>query len=45
MVHIANEHIDIIREALADYRRWFDGDDESDAGYRESIDSALDALR
>jgi hypothetical protein len=44
-MEIANKHLDIIIEALEDYRRWFDGDDESDAGYREAIDAALAAVR
>lgn len=43
-MEIADEHIGIIREALEDYRRWFDGHDESDIGYRKKIDAALEAL-
>lgn len=43
-MEIADEHIGIMKEALEDYRRWFDGHDESDIGYREKIDAALEAL-
>lgn len=43
-MEIPNEHLAIIKEALADYRRWFDGDDESDVDYRNVIDAALNAV-
>ena len=42
---IPDEYLGIIQEALADYRRWFNGDDESDVTYREVIDAALGAIR
>ena len=41
---IADEHLGIIQEALEDYRRWFDGDSESDIAYKERIDKALEAI-
>ena len=43
-MEIADEHIGIIREALEDYRRWFDDHSESDIAYRKKIDAALEAL-
>lgn len=43
-MEIADEHLGIIQEALRDYRRWFDGDDESDVAYRQQIDKALEAI-
>jgi hypothetical protein len=36
---------DLIIEALEDYRRWFDGDDESDIEKRRSIDLAIQQVR
>ena len=44
MVKIADEHLGIIKEALQDYRRWFDDHSESDIEYRKIIDTALGAL-
>jgi len=41
---IADKHLGIIQEALADYRRWFDDHSESDVEYRRRIDRALEAL-
>jgi hypothetical protein len=43
-MEVSDEHLGIIQEALADYRRWFDGDNESDVAYREVIDAVLDAV-
>jgi hypothetical protein len=43
-MEISDEHLGIIQEALSDFRRWFDGDDESDIAYREIIDVVLDAV-
>ena len=44
-MEIADEHIGIMREALEDYRRWFDDSSESDIEYKEMIDAALGAMR
>ncbi len=44
MAQIPDKHIGIIEESLQDYRRWFDGDDESDIEQRKLIDAALDAI-
>ena len=44
-MEIADEQLGIIREALEDYRRWFDGDSESDFDYRKQIDKVLEAIR
>jgi len=43
-MEIDDEHLGIIHEALNDYRRWFEGDDESDVASREQIDKALEAI-
>jgi len=43
-MEIADECLGIIHAALEDYRRWFDGDSESDVAYREQIDKALEAI-
>ena len=45
MAEFPDRHLGIIQEALADYRRWFDGDDPSDVAYRKAIDAAFDAIR
>jgi len=44
-MEIADEHLDIIQEALEDYRRWFDDPSESDVEYRKRIDAALNAIK
>lgn len=44
MAQIPDKHIGIIEESLQDYRRWFDGKDESDVEQRKMIDDALEAL-
>ena len=43
-MEIAEEHLGIIAEALRDYRRWFEGNSESDKEYRKVIDRALKAI-
>jgi hypothetical protein len=43
-MEISDEHLGIIQESLEDYRRWFDGDSESDIEYRKEIDAALQAV-
>lgn len=35
---------DIILEALADYRCWWDGDDETDKEKREQVDRAIEVM-
>ncbi len=43
-MEMPDEHIGIIQEALADYRRWFDEESESDIEYRRIIDQALEVF-
>ena len=40
-----NDSRDIIREALADYKKWWGGDDESDKQMREHIDHAIEVMK